>query len=189
MLINEGKYDARVTKAVLTETTSDDPQPVIEITVELTGKDLKSPVELSKSYYLSDRPDEKNDNKPEWQVSLDRLRILGFEGDDITQLDSVVGFVGVAGVNSRTSKKGTAYSAVSWIDKANTFAAKPMEVSKAKNFAALMKARLQASSATPKPAPRASQPQQRLQQLQCMQPKAKPAEPDYNAPDESDVPF
>lgn len=188
MQINEGTYDARVTRATLTETQSDDPKPVIEVVVELTGNGLETPVELAKSYYLGEEPDSYNDNKPEWQVSLDRLRILGFSGDDITQLDSCVGFVGKAGVKNKVSKKGTAYSAVSWIDKANDYAAKPMEQNRAKNFAQLMKARIQSTgSAQPKPAPRPTQARPAQPPVRT-QPKPKPAE-DFTAPDESDIPF
>lgn len=187
MQITEGKYAARVVNAVLTETSGDDKQPVIEVTVELTGNGLDAPVELSKSYYLSERPDEYNDNKPEWAVSLERLRKLGFAGDDITQLESVIGFVGVAGVKNKVSKKGAAYSVVSWIDRENAQQAKPMESTKAKSFAAQMKAKMQAAglssgASAPRPQARAAQPPVRTQ------PKPKPAD-DFTAPDETDVPF
>jgi hypothetical protein len=192
MQINEGTYDARVLSATLTETKNEDPQPVIEVIIEVTGNGLENPVELAKSYYLSDRPDEYNDNKPEWQVSLERLRDIGFKGADISQLGSCVGFVGKAGVKNKTSKRGTAYSAVSWIGRA--LQAKPMEQAKAKGFAERMKARIQAMeggrpaaapAAAQRPAQRAQAPQQRPAQRQQPAPPA----PDFNAPDDSEVPF
>ncbi len=191
MQINEGRYAARIIAAVLTETSGDDKQPVIDVTVELTGNGLEAPVELSKSFYLSDRPDEYNDNKPEWAVSIERLKKLGFVGDNIEQLDSIIGFVGVAGVKNKTSKKGTVYSAVSWIDRENAQQAKPMEPVKAKSFAAAMKAKMQAAglagSSAPRPQSTANRP---AQQRPAPQRQAKPAaEPDFIEPDSSDIPF
>lgn len=178
MEINEGTYDARVVNAVLTESKGDDPQPVIEVVVELTGNGLEGPVELSKTYWLGDRLDEYNNNKPDWQVSLDRLREIGFAGDDINELGSLVGFVGKAGVKNK-SKNGTVYSNISWIGKA--LGPKPMDKAKAKNFAAQMKAKIAATSTTPAPASRAPQRTQ-------PKPAAKPA-PAVSEEDMGDLPF
>jgi hypothetical protein len=186
MHINEGTYDARVINAVLTETKGEDPQPVIEVVVELTGNGLEQPVELSKTYWLDDRPDQYNDNKPGWQVSLEKLRDIGFAGDDINELSSVIGFVGKAGIKNK-SKNDVVYSNVSWIGKA--LGAKPMDTAKAKNFAAQMKAKIAATSPAttsrpaPRPAPQRTQPQpQRPAQ-------SKPAAPNFTDPDTGDVPF
>ncbi len=180
MQINEGRYRAKIIAAVLTETSGEERQPVIDVTVELTGNGLEAPVKLSKSYYLSDRPDPYNDNKPEWAVSIERLKKLGFKGDDIDQLESVVGFVGVAGVKNKTSKSGTIYSVVSWID-SESAQAKPMERAKAKSFAAAMKAKMQAAGAGSS-APRST----------ANRPVQQPAQPWQAKPEDetdSEIPF
>lgn len=180
MLINEGKYQAKVTAAVLTE-AGQDKKPVIEITAELTGNGLNEPVSLSKTFWLGEQKDEYDEQgRAEWVVSLERLRKIGFTGDDIAQLDSCVGFVGVAGVKTKTGRNGQPYSVMSWIDRAST--AKPMEAAKARNFADEMKARIRAveGSNRPAPAPRAA----------AQRPQARPAaQPEFTAPDDSEIPF
>lgn len=182
MLINEGTYDARITAATLTETKPQDGagKPVIEVIVELTGGGLDQPVELAKTYWLGEEPDSYNNGKPEWQVSLERLKELGFEGTDITQLGGLIGFVGKAGVKNKTGKNGAAYSAVSWIGKA--LGSKPMDPSRAQGFAAKMKARIAAmgggGGAAPAPSARPAATR--------TQPKAAPP---IVEPDDTDVPF
>ena len=187
MHINEGTYDARVINAVLTETKGENPQPVIEVVVELTGNGLEQPVELSKTYWLDDEPDQFNDGKPGWQVSLEKLRAIGFAGDDINELSSIIGFVGKAGVKNKSSKTNAVYSSVSWIGKA--LGAKPMDAGKAKNFAAQMKAKIAATShaATTRPAPRPAS--QRTQPQPQRPAQNKPAAPSFTDPDTGDVPF
>lgn len=181
MLINEGKYQAKVIAAVLTE-AGEDKKPVIEITAELTGNGLNEPVSLSKTFWLGEQKDEYDEQgRAEWAVSLERLRKIGFTGDDIAQLDSCVGFVGVAGVKTKTSKNGQKYSALSWIDRANT--AKPMEAAKAKSFAEQMKARIKSVEGSNRPAPAARPAPTRTP------PKAAAPQPEFTAPDDSEIPF
>lgn len=179
MQIKEGTYDARIIKATLTETkpSAGDPTPIIEVIVELTVPDHDQPVEFSKGYWLGDKIDEKH-GKEEWKVSVESLRKIGFEGNDVAQLDSLIGFVGKAGVLSKT-KNGTTYSVVTWIGKA--LGSKPMDPSRAQGFAAKMKARLAAMSAGgAAPAPSARPVPTRTQ------PKPAPA---IVEPDDTDVPF
>lgn len=177
MLIKEGKYQAKVTAAVLGE-AGQDKKPVIEITADVMGNGLEEPVSLTKTFWLGEEPDKYDDQRrPEWVVSLERLRKIGFTGDDIAQLDSVVGFVGVAGVKTKPGKN---YSIISWIDEAS--GAPPMAAAKAKSFAEQMKARIKSveSGNRPAPAPRPA----------AQRPQARPApQPESNAPDDSEIPF
>lgn len=191
MLINEGTYDARITDATLTE-KGEEKKPVIELTIEVTGNGLESPVTLSKTYWFGEEPDQYNEGKREWQVSVERLRELGFVGDDISDLSAVVGFVGRCGVKNKTGTSG-AYSVVSWVGKGG---AKPMAQAKAASFAEQMKAKIRAlSDAKPaqpaaQAAARPAQAAQRTQPRPAQRPAQKPApEPDFNEPDTSDVPF
>lgn len=180
MQINEGTYDARIIKATLTETkpSAGDPTPIVELIVELTGGALEEPVELAKAYWLGDKIDEKH-NEAEWKVSIQKLREFGFEGDDVTQLGSIVGFVGKAGVINKTKNNATS-STIQWIGKA--FGSKPMDPSRAQGFAAKMKARIAAmgggaaSAPSARPVPTRTQP--------------KPAAQAFAVePDDTDVPF
>lgn len=189
MLINEGTYDARIINAVLTE-KGEEKNPVIELTVEITGNGLESPAELSKTFWFGEKLDEYNENKPEWQVSFERLRELGFVGEDISDMSAVIGFTGRCGVKNKSGKNG-AYSVVTWIGRSGS---KPMPANKAASFADQMRARLAAMNGG-KAAPQASarpaqqrpaQPAQRPAQRPA--PQAKAVE-DFSAPDTSDVPF
>ncbi len=189
MLINEGKYKARVVRAVLTE-AGQDKKPVIEITAELTGGDVAEPVQLSKTFWLGEEIDTYDEDKrAEWVVSIEKLRKIGFDGDDITQLDSCIGFVGVAGVKNKPNKNGGgSHSTISWIGP--EMGAKPMDASKAKSFAEQMKARIRAVEGGNRPAPNNRPTPIARPAPTRTQPQSRPApQESFTAPDDGEIPF
>lgn len=181
MDIVEGKHQCRITGAQLTEAQTSPPKPVIEVVADVwggpSGIEETAPVSIKKTYWLGDNVDAYDEQKrPEWQVSLEKLRKLGFKGDDITQLASLVGFAGACGVKIKNG-----YADLAWIGTDGAKLSPAMPAAKAASFAEQMKARIQAMG----PA-KTGGPPQRTQP----KPASKPAvEPDFTAPDTSDVPF
>lgn len=142
-LIPENIYRMKVVRAEFGETTGKG-TPYARLTLELQDAGEHTNRRVSKDLWFTDKT---------WAKSVETLRALGWQGDDITSLQSVLNAVGVGKVvqevmtdrdgQVKTDPQGNALyrNEVAWIGKDN--APKAMEAGKLSSFRELMRARIQ----------------------------------------------
>lgn len=152
-LIPENVYRLKVVRAEFGETTGKG-TPYARVTVELLDAGEYTGRRVGKDLWFTDKT---------WAKSVETLRALNWQGDDITDLQSVIDAVGVGKIvqevitdrdgQVKTDPQGVALyrNEVAWLGKDN--APKAMEPAKLSSFRDLMRARIQQLGGAPAGAP------------------------------------
>lgn len=152
-LIPENVYRLKVVRAEFGETTGKG-TPYARVTVEIVDEGEHAGRRVAKDLWFTDKT---------WSKSVETLRALGWQGDDITALQSIIGALGVGKVvqelvtdrdgQVKTNPQGNAIyrNEVAWLGKDN--APKAMEAGKLSSFRELMRARIQQLGGAPASAP------------------------------------
>jgi hypothetical protein len=138
---NRRYYRARAREWTLGESSKGTPQVVVAFNILDEGAAEKA---LTWYGYFTDATADR---------TLESLKHMGFEGDDITILDGL-GRNEVSLVVEDEEYEGQTHARVRWVNKAGGLAVKqPLQADKLRAFAAEMKAKLRAGGVKPAPKP------------------------------------